>query len=238
MPQQVVPFTFPDHVFPEVDSPFSGLPLAPTEKMSRIEAGYHRLVRQVSGGPDIEAEYKTTKYNCTRRVSNLQRRLSQNIQLTRERSMNGESLDDGVHSNTQINVDVLFKWARETVDFAENHHGLSPEIIDAAVDIVVLVSEANGQVTKFKGAAQYIVAVWILFGAFGRTVDANQALELFFLSAKSGFARALYRIGSEYEKAGDVENALTFFNQGVTKGDSACLYVSFNALPFFYEFGN
>lgn len=222
MPQQVVPFTFPDHVFPPIDNPFPGLPLAPVEKISRIEAGYHRLVRQVSGGPDIEADSK----GDSKRVSNLQRRLSQNIQLTRERSEKGEPLDDHIHSNTQINVDVLFKWARETVDFAENHHGLSPEIVDAAIDIIVLVAEASPGVTKFKGAAQYIVAVWILFGLFRRKVDADKALDLFYAAAKSGFVRALYRIGSEHEKAGDIEKALSFFNQGVAKSDSACLYVS------------
>lgn len=193
MPQQVVPFSYPDHVFPEPQKSFPGLPLAPVEKIGRIEKGYHRLVRQVSGGPDIEAESS----GKSRRVSNLHRRLSQNIQLSRQRSKNGELLDDNIHNSTQINVDVLFKWARETVDFAENHFGLSPEIVDAAIDIIVLVAESQPGVTKFKGAAQYIVAVWILFGIFGRKVDLEKALDLLYLSAKSGFARALYRIGSE-----------------------------------------
>lgn len=193
MPQQVTSFSYPDHVFPPILNPFPGLPLAPEEKIGRIENGYHRLVRQVSGGPDIEAEVS----GDSRRVSNLQRRLSQNIQLTQQRSENGESLDDTIHCNTQINVDVLFKWARETVDFAENHFGLLPEIVDAAIDIIVLVAESQKGVTKFKGAAQYIMAVWIFFGLFNRRVDSAKALELFYASAKAGFTRALYRIGSE-----------------------------------------
>lgn len=202
MPQKVAAFTYPDHVFPPIPSTFPGLPLAPLEKINRIESGYHRLVRQVSGGPDIEAGSSSKNSN----VSNLQRRLSQNIQLSRQRSKNGEPVDDSVHTNTQINVDLLFKWARETVDFAENHYGLSPEIVDAAVDIIVLVAESQGGVTKFKGAAQYIVAVWFLFGLFKRSVDPEKALELFYSSAKSGFARALYRIGSEV----CLDNALFF----------------------------
>lgn len=217
--QQVTPFTYPDHVFPKVQQPFTGLPLAPLDKIKKIEAGYHRLVRQVSGGPDIEANQALDKS-----VSSLHRRLSQNIQLSRERSVSGESQASDVHSNTQINVDIMFKWAREAVDFAENHAGLLPEIIDAAVDIVALVADSQKGVTKFKGAAQYMVAVWMFFGLFGRRVDPQKALEMFYESAKSGFTRALYRIGSEFEKAGDVANALTFFNQGLQKGDSACLY--------------
>jgi TPR repeat protein len=203
-------FSFPDHVFPPISNPFTELPLAPLEKIRKIESGYHRLVRQVSGGPDIEAEKSSKQYG-----SNLQRRLSQNIQLSHSNTSG---------FNTKIDVNVLFKWARETVDFAENQPGLSPEIVDAAVDIIVLVSEASKGLTKFKGAAQYIVALWHFFGLFNRNIDPQKALDLFYASAKSGFARALYRIGSEFEKAGDMANALSFYNQGVLKNDSACLY--------------
>lgn len=203
-------FSFPDHVFPPISNPFTELPLAPLEKIKKIESGYHRLVRQVSGGPDIEAEKSSKQYG-----SNLQRRLSQNIQLSRSNTSGFSS---------KIDVNVLFKWARETVDFAENHSGLPPEIVDAAVDIIVLVSEASKGLTKFKGAAQYIVALWHFFGLFNRTIDPQKALDLFYASAKSGFARSLYRIGSEFEKAGDMANALSFYNQGVLKNDSACLY--------------
>lgn len=203
-------FSFPDHVFPPISNPFTELPLAPLEKIKKIESGYHRLVRQVSGGPDIEAEQSSKQYG-----SNLQRRLSQNIQLSR-------SSTPGF--NNKIDVNVLFKWARETVDFAEKQSGLPSEIVDAAVDIILLVSEASKGLTKFKGAAQYIVALWYFFGLFTRKIDPQKALDLFYASAKSGFARALYRIGSEFEKAGDVTNALAFYNQGVLKNDSACLY--------------
>lgn len=184
-------FYFPDYIFPPVDVSFPGLPPSPLEKIKKIENGYHRLVRQVSGGPDIEAEASSSRDN----VSNLTRRLSQNIKLSKE---------DKIPKKKQINIDIMFKWARETVDFAENQFGLSPEIVDAACDIIALVAESEKGLTKYKGAAQYIVGIWYLFGLFKRQPNSTLAIEYFYASAKSGFPRALYRIGSEV--------SLTIFN--------------------------
>ena len=94
----------------------------------------------------------------------------------------------------------------------------------AAIEVVLLVSESQRGVTRFKGAALYIVGVWTLFGQFRRKVDPKKAFDLFHSSAKNGFVRAFYRIGFEFEKVGDVTNALHFFNLGVQRNDSACLY--------------
>lgn len=183
------PFYFPDHIFPEVEQSFPGLPPSPLEKIKKIENGYHTLVRQVSGGPDIEAELSSSASSASS-VSNLTRRLSQNIRAANE---------DGTTNPYQkkIDVDRMFKWAREAVDFAENQPGLLPEIINAACDIIVLVSDSEPGLTKFKGAAQYILGVWNRFGLFNRPINTKVALEFFYSSAKSGFPRALYRIGTE-----------------------------------------
>lgn len=180
------PFSFPDDAFPSIPQSFPGLPPSPLEKIKKIENGYHTLVRQVSGGPDIEADMASS----TSSASSLTRRLSQNIQAANEDL-------DGHPYNKKIDVDRMFKWARETVDFAENQFGLAPEIVNAACDIIVLVSESESGLTKFKGAAQYIIGVWHRFGLFNRPSNSKKALEYFYASAKSGFPRALYRIGTE-----------------------------------------
>lgn len=187
-------FSFPDHVFPPVDINFPGLPPSPLEKIKKIENGYHTLVRQVSGGRDIEAAG-----NRDPSVSNLVRRLSQNIRaVTNPSTFNSHSSNNELPPpSKKINVDTMFKWSRETVDFAENQYGLSPEIVAAACDIIVLVSESEKGLTKFKGAAQYIIGIWHLFGLFNRPLNTKVALEYFYSAAKSQFTRALYRIGTE-----------------------------------------
>lgn len=176
MPSKV--FSYPDHVFPTVTNPFPGLPLAPLEKISKIQATYQALAEN------------TINKSQNGNNNTLSRQLTLNITDAQEARKNGSSTEP-------VDVDIIFKWARETVDFAENQYGLAPEVVDMAVDIIALVSESPNGITRFKGAALYIVGVWTLFGLFGRKVNVQLALELFKKSSRAKFPRALYRIGSE-----------------------------------------
>lgn len=205
-------FSFPDWIFPPLPTPVRGVPSAPLEKLEKIKDGYHKLVSQVSSGKEIDTlmdpEFESVQ-------SSLVHRLSQN-------SHRQESLQPS--KSKKINVDVMFKWAREAIDFADNQAGLSDDILSAARDIVILVAQSTPGLTKFKGAAQYILGVWYLFGLNGYPRDNKLALEHFYTAAQSDYPRALYRIGTEFEKSGDIANALQCFSQGMSKNDSACLY--------------
>lgn len=116
---------------------------------------------------------------------------------------------------------MIFRWARDTLHYTENYAGVDKELVQVAVDIVDLVaSNAN----RYQSAALYIQGLWHLFGLFGHARDLDKSLKLFLSSAKLGYSRALYRIGSYYELLGQPDVALTYFEHGVKRNDSACYY--------------
>lgn len=121
-------------------------------------------------------------------------------------------------------VQALFKWAREALDFAESQPGLPEHVINTATDIVQLISDTNAAGTKFKGAALYLIGLWYLFGLFGKNQDSLKAREYFLNAAKMGYSRSLYRLGSDFESTGDISTALSYFEHGVKRGDAACYY--------------
>lgn len=218
------PFSFPDHAFPPLATPVHGVPPAPLEKLAKIESGYHRLVRQVSGGRDLDSLTDPIDSGSETIESSLARRLSQNIHQQQDPSQLSKHQASESSPPKKINVNVMFKWAREAIDFSDSQAGMPPEIIAAARDIIVLVAQSTSGLTRFKGAALYILGVWYLFGLNGRQLNNNRALEYFYAAAQSEYPRALYRIGTEFEKAGDITNAVKYFTQGTAKNDSACLY--------------
>lgn len=140
--------------------------------------------------------------------------------------------------NSETDVEDLFRWARETLDFVEStgHRDIDPGIVKAAVDIIVVISQcgcgANGIITKYTGASNYSIGLWYLFGLFDHRKDASIAVSYFRLSAEQGHSRALYRIGNIYERLGgsgkdgdsSIASAVSFYEQGAEAGDAACLY--------------
>ena len=42
----ILPFSFPDHIFPSVAEPFPGLPVSPKEKIEKLTNKYYELVKQ------------------------------------------------------------------------------------------------------------------------------------------------------------------------------------------------
>lgn len=328
----ILPFSFPDHIFPQVTEPFPGLPETPKEKIEKITSKYHELVKKFDDYEYAEFLKSQNQTDSSSPASNEQDSINENLIVTPVQSESSETNDNNdnsitlensgdsqnkealdqqspdvidmtsnttdtinskstpvtlknvdvteiehpvseetleninnterltaenptlnklsrsltvkiqraqsVHSNCNnvlsnditansvepFDIDDLFRWARETVDFAESQIGLPSEIVVAAIEVILLVSESQQGLTSFKGAALYIVGVWTLFGQFRRKIDPKKAFDLFYSSARHGFARAFYRIGSEFEKVGDVANAIHFFNLGVQRNDSACLY--------------
>lgn len=118
-------------------------------------------------------------------------------------------------------VHGLFKWAREVMDFAEYQPGLPSNIIDTAKDIIEMVTTSN---SRFAGPANYILGLWYMFGLFGKEPDPMKSFDYFLHSAKVGYSRALYRLGSSYEAKGDIKTALIYFECGLKCGDAACYY--------------
>lgn len=168
-------FAFPDAIFPEVESPFPGLPLSPQARIAKITSEFDNHVHT--------------------------------------------ALVNGV---TPEAMSSMFRWAREALDFAESQPGLGRDVVSAAMDIVEITEATPG--AQFRGAALYLMGLWSLFGLFGRKQDGALAMTLFMSSAESGYSRALYRIGSDFEARGDVATALTYFEHGVKRGDAACCY--------------
>jgi TPR repeat protein len=121
-----------------------------------------------------------------------------------------------------INGNTLFRWARETLDFAECQPGLDIELVDTAVDVIKLIAASSS--SKFNGPANYLMGLWYLFGLFGAQADHKLALDKFLVSAKMGYSRALYRLGASYEAAGQLDSALAYFKHGTKRGDAACYY--------------
>lgn len=116
---------------------------------------------------------------------------------------------------------MIFRWARDTLHYAENYAGVDKGLVQVALDIVCLVAS---NVNRYQSAALYIQGLWHLFGLFGHPRDLDISLKLFLESGKLGYSRALYRIGSYYELVGQPDVALTYFEHGVKRNDSACNY--------------
>lgn len=78
---------------------------------------------------------------------------------------------------------------------------------------------------QFHPKADFIRGMWREFGKFGFAVDKKEAFRAYSRAAEKGYARAEYRIGMQFESAGEPEKAIRHYRKGVNLGDSASYYV-------------
>lgn len=78
---------------------------------------------------------------------------------------------------------------------------------------------------QFHPKAEFIRGMWLEFGKFGFPVDKREAFRAYTRAAEKGYARAEYRIGMQFESAGEPEKGIRHYNKGVALGDSASYYV-------------
>lgn len=78
---------------------------------------------------------------------------------------------------------------------------------------------------QFHPKADFIRGMWLEFGKFGFPVDKREAFRAYSRAAEKGYARAEYRIGMQFENAGEPEKAIRHYKKGVSFGDSASYYV-------------
>lgn len=72
--------------------------------------------------------------------------------------------------------------------------------------------------------ALFLKATWHEFGKFGYPTDRKEAFVGYRRAAEKGYARAEYRIGTQYEGMQDMGKAIKHYNIGVSMGDSASNY--------------
>jgi TPR repeat protein len=72
--------------------------------------------------------------------------------------------------------------------------------------------------------ADFIKGTWYEFGKFGYPIDTKESFAAYRRSAEQGYARAEYRIGTQYESSKDMPRAIRHYSVGASKGDSASNY--------------
>lgn len=72
--------------------------------------------------------------------------------------------------------------------------------------------------------ALFLKATWHEFGKFGFALDRKEAFQGYRKAAEKGYARAEYRIGTQYEGMQDMSKAIKHYTIGTSMGDSASNY--------------
>jgi TPR repeat protein len=72
--------------------------------------------------------------------------------------------------------------------------------------------------------AMFLRAIWHEFGKFGYPLDRKEAFQGYKRAAEKGYARAEYRIGTQYESMQDMAKSIRHYNNGLSMGDSASNY--------------
>lgn len=86
------------------------------------------------------------------------------------------------------------------------------------------VSIINFLAEQHHPKALFLKATWYEFGKFGYPLDRKEAFQGYRKAAEKGYARAEYRIGTQYESLQDMGKAIKHYSVGVTMGDSASNY--------------
>ncbi|KAL8737706.1 MAG: hypothetical protein Q9181_001424 [Wetmoreana brouardii] len=72
--------------------------------------------------------------------------------------------------------------------------------------------------------AEFIRGMWLEFGKFNFRMDKKEAYRCYSRAAQSGFARAEYRMGMQFESSNDPNKAIEHYTLGMEAGDSASNY--------------
>ena len=74
--------------------------------------------------------------------------------------------------------------------------------------------------------AEFMKGMWLEFGKFGFRMDKKEAYRSYTRAAQSGYGRAEYRMGMQFESSNDIAKAIKHYTLGVEAKDSASHYVS------------
>lgn len=72
--------------------------------------------------------------------------------------------------------------------------------------------------------AEFLRGMWLEFGKFGQRIDKKEAFLCYSRASERGYARAFYRIGTQFESSNDALKAVKYYQRGVDAGDSASCY--------------
>ena len=72
--------------------------------------------------------------------------------------------------------------------------------------------------------AEFMRAKWLEFGKFGFRMDLKEAYRSYTRAAQNGYARAVYRMGMQFESSHDLANAIKHYNLGIQAQDAASHY--------------
>jgi hypothetical protein len=97
----------------------------------------------------------------------------------------------------------------------QTEHGLRVD----AVNIVTFLADQGHP------RAQFQRGMWLEFGKFGFPMDKRDAYRSYSKSAQSGYARAEYRMGMQFESSSEIPKAIKHYNIGMEQGDAASNYV-------------
>lgn len=72
--------------------------------------------------------------------------------------------------------------------------------------------------------AIFIRGTWFEYGKFGRPVNKRDAFRAYEQAARADFAKGNFKVGKEFERMGDLKNAMQCFQRGVLLNDVASNY--------------
>ena len=73
--------------------------------------------------------------------------------------------------------------------------------------------------------AEFLRGMWLEFGKFGFDEEKREAYRCYSRSSASGYARAEYRMGMQFESSNEVDKAMKHYNLGIQQRDAASHYV-------------
>ena len=138
---------------------------------------------------------------------------------------------------TSNDPEMQVTWAQDTltfVDTALENEGRMAEAGHARaqtpqverqlrIDAVSVVSFLADQ---HHPRAEFLRGMWLEFGKFGFECDKREAYRCYSRSAQSGYARAEYRMGMQFESSNEIDKAIKHYSLGIQGQDAASYYVS------------
>ncbi|MCJ1335019.1 hypothetical protein MMC09_000285 [Bachmanniomyces sp. S44760] len=133
--------------------------------------------------------------------------------------------------------EMQLTWAQDTLLYvevaAQNNERISTSTNQSArsqtpriehqlrVDAINVVSFLADQ---HHPKAEFMRGMWLEFGKFDFRMDKKEAYRCYSRAAQSGYARAEYRMGMQFESSNDIPKAIKHYSLGVEAQDSASHY--------------
>ncbi|CAB51343.2 1,3-beta-glucan synthase regulatory factor Chf3/Chr4 [Schizosaccharomyces pombe] len=137
--------------------------------------------------------------------------------------------EDLVHSQ---DIDEALEWAEYVLRFTQSHlpylQTYESENLHEINYLESMCENALYKIREFSelenAKAMYFDAYVYETGAFDVESDIQRAWDLYSSSANLGYTRSLYRLGVLLEDQGNLEEAVEYFEKGVSENDSACCW--------------